>query len=99
MKASLKKFLEGLVDENIKILSKNNFGVKRIIFFSSGKFTDSIREALNYTENYFLSTQFKIDHKGIKVEVISWYGCNTKFQEGDYAIDMGNYLSKSPESF
>ena len=98
MKDSLKKLLEELVDESVKTLSKNNFGVKRIILFSSGKFTDSVREALSYTENCLLSTQFKIDHKEIKVEVIPWYNCGRYIQEGDYRIDVGAYLkSNFPE--
>ncbi len=97
MKDQLKKILEKLVDESINALEQNSFGVRRIVLFSSRKFTDSIGEILSYTENCFLSTQFKIDHREIKVEVVPWYNCSRHAKEGDYAIDMGVYLSKFPE--
>lgn len=99
MKDSLKKLLEGIIDENIEILGKNDLGIKRIVLFSSGKFTDSIREVLNYTENCLLSTQFKIDHREIKVEIIPWYNPDRHFEKGDYAINLGDYLSNFQEFF
>lgn len=106
MKDSLKKFLEGIASENTEILAKNSFGIKRIVLFNPKKIrgfvnAGSIREVLSYTENCFLNTQFKIDHQEIKVVVIPWYDPNKHYeghhQEGDYAIDIGDYLSKSPE--
>ena len=98
MKDSLKKLLEELVDESVKTLEKNSLGVRRIVLFSSAKLTDSMKEILNHTENCLLSTQFKIDNREIKVEVIPWYNRDRHFQKGDYVIDIGAYLkSNSPE--
>ncbi|MDD5191820.1 MAG: hypothetical protein PHH54_04060 [Candidatus Nanoarchaeia archaeon] len=95
MEDSLKKLLEELVGGDVKTLKANNLGIKRIVLFSSGNITDSMREALNYTENCFLSTQFKIGHGEIKVEIIPWYNCGRYFQEGDYRIDVGAYLKSN----
>jgi hypothetical protein len=99
MKDSLKKILEGLVEEEIKTLEENKAGIKRIVLFSSEKFTDFMREVLNYTENCMLSTQFKIDHREIRIEIIPWYNRNRHFREGDYAIDLGAYLKPNFQEF
>jgi len=99
MKDSLKKILEELVEESVKILENCKPEVKRIVLFSSGRFTGDVREILNCTENYLLSTQFKINHREIRVKIIPWYNRNKHFQEGDYAIDLGAYLKPKFQEF
>jgi len=100
MKDSLKKILEEFVKESVKTLEDSRSGVKRIVIFSSGRFTGEIREILNCTENYFLSTQFKINHGEIKVRLIPGYKRDKDLQEGDYIVDLGAYLRPNfPEFF
>jgi len=96
MKDRLKQLLEELVEKHVKELEQDCLEVKRIVLFSSWKRADSMREALNYTENRLLTTQFKIDHSKIKAEVTLWY---PRSIEGDYKIDVGEYLKTNFPEF
>lgn len=100
MKDSLKNEIGKLVEDTVSNIQKNIQSSKRIVLFSSGKFSGSVREVLNYTENRLLNTQFKIDHNKIRVEVIPRYGCGRHRQVGDYAVDVGAFLAPNfPELF
>lgn len=91
MKDSLKKQIEELVEKTIYNIQQNDSIPRRIAIFSSKKLKEPI-EILNYTENHFLNTQFKINHREIKVEVIPQYS-RRYLQEGDCAVDVGDYLT------
>ena len=96
MKDSLKEALEELVREHVGVLEICEPVIKRIVLFSPGEFNGEVTEILNCTENYLLSTQFKIDHREIRVVVIPKYNSQRDFQEGDYTINVGAYLRSNP---
>ncbi len=94
MRKNLKRILEELVEESVRSFNGKTFAPKRIVLFSSYKLKgDASTIIFNYLQNCFYNTQWHIDNR-VPIEIMPYYNDERHRKEGDYIIDVGEFLIK-----